>query len=208
MARRRYRRRVGYSKLDDTGYALSVAISLVLFIPLCILGILKWLFSFTPDETKTDSRDSYRQHSKKATSTVDDKSIDTLPKPIILTREDLQKRAYRKRLVRVLNTIKEMKANGNSKEQFDMATVLGAGTYVFGEDIPLGKYDLKAISGDGVLRIQKKIGDEGNEEWISFGTDRESAKSFHGLSLPQGGYFKITGNVRFEISRSKMIVIE
>ena len=35
-----------------------------------------------------------------------------------------------------------------------MATIIGAGKYVFGENIPMGQYDLKAVSGKSTLKIQ------------------------------------------------------
>lgn len=90
----------------------------------------------------------------------------------------------------------------------EMATILGAGKYVFGEDIPIGKYNLKAISGVGMLQIQKQTDGEWHEEWINFGIEDYCAKTYYGLSLPKNKYFEVTGNVTFEITKSKMIVIE
>ena len=89
-----------------------------------------------------------------------------------------------------------------------MATKLGAGKYVFGENIPEGKYNLKAISGEGLLLIQKFENGEWDEEAIDFGTEKYCAKTYHGLSLPKGWYFKVTDNVVFEITRATMIEIE
>lgn len=98
--------------------------------------------------------------------------------------------------------------NFNLREDFTMATTLGAGKYVFGVDIPEGKYNLKAISGSGMLQIQKLMDGSWDEEWINFGIENHCAKTYHGLSLPKNKYFEVTGNVVFEITRAKMIEIE
>ena len=90
-----------------------------------------------------------------------------------------------------------------------MATTIGAGKYIFGEDIPLGKYNLKALSGSGILKIQVLAdGDWDDEEWTDFGVEEHCAKSYHGLTLPKGKYFEVTGNVTFEISKSSMLMID
>lgn len=90
-----------------------------------------------------------------------------------------------------------------------MATQLGAGRYVFGEDIPEGKYNLKAVSGDGTLRIPKRVDEKTfHMEMMFFGVAKGSARSFYGLSLAKGQYFDVTGNVVFEITRSAPIEIE
>ena len=90
-----------------------------------------------------------------------------------------------------------------------MATRLGAGKYVFGEDIPEGKYNLKAISGDGALYIPRQLDDKTyHMQMIFFGTAKSSAKTYHGLSLPKGLYFEVTDNVIFEITKSTPIEIE
>lgn len=90
-------------------------------------------------------------------------------------------------------------------EEFSVATIIGAGKYVFGEDLPLGKYDLRVISGTGLLKIQTE---EDDESWVSLGQDTRSAKDYHGLSLPQGWYFSLDGNLQVEITKSKMLKIE
>lgn len=92
-----------------------------------------------------------------------------------------------------------------SSEGFNMATTIGAGKYVFGEDLPLGKYDLKVISGKGMLKIQIEDDDE---SWMNFGRDTGFANDYHGLSLPQGWYFSLDGNLQVEITKSKMLEIE
>lgn len=97
------------------------------------------------------------------------------------------------------------------KEKEFMATVLGAGKYVFGEDIPMGKYNLKALSGEGYLIIQKSAEDSDGriqEQLENFGMGKYCAKTYYGLSLPSGFYFQISGNIRFEITKAQKIEIE
>lgn len=90
----------------------------------------------------------------------------------------------------------------------DMATTLGAGKYIFGEDIPLGKYNLKALSGCGVLEFKKLTDGSWEDEWMNFGVEEHCAKTYYGLSLPKGKFFEVSGNVIFEITKAKMIEIE
>ena len=88
-----------------------------------------------------------------------------------------------------------------------LATVIGAGRYVFGEDIPMGKYDLRALSGNGMLAIQ--IGSEEDEEkWINFGIRDSFAKEYKNLVLRNGWYFSLDGDLQVEITKSKMLEIE
>ena len=89
-----------------------------------------------------------------------------------------------------------------------MATTLGAGKYVFGVDIPEGRYNLKAISGSGGLEIQKLIDGTWEEEYMSFGVEMHNTQTYHGLSLPKNRYFEVSGNVIFEITKAAMIEIE
>lgn len=90
-----------------------------------------------------------------------------------------------------------------------MATTLSAGKYVFGVNIPEGTYNLKAISRSGELIIQNWIGEDvWCEERIDFGVDKRSSKTYHGISLPKGKHFRVTGNVVFEITKAEMIEIE
>lgn len=98
--------------------------------------------------------------------------------------------------------------HSKSSEDFPMATTLGAGKYIFGVDIPEGKYNLKAISGYGVLTIQKLIDGNWEEECMNFGVAEYNAKTYHGLSLPRNKYFEVSGSVIFEITKATMIEIE
>ena len=93
------------------------------------------------------------------------------------------------------------------KDGMDMATIIGAGKYVFGEDLPLGKYDLKVVSGNGTLII--RYGEtEDDETWINMGKDNDYAQEYRNLSLERGYYFSLDDNLRVTISRSKMLEID
>ena len=91
-----------------------------------------------------------------------------------------------------------------------MATVLGAGEYICGENIPSGRYNLIAKSGSGLLRVEKiNEKDERQEELhMLFGTDKSYAKTYYGLVLSPGKSFKVIGSVVFEISKAEMINID
>lgn len=103
---------------------------------------------------------------------------------------------------------KDKETKINIQEDLLMATTLGAGKYIFGIDIPEGKYNLKAISGSGGLEIQKLIDGTWEEEYMSFGIEKHDAKTYHGLSLPKNRFFEVSGNVVFEITKATMIEIE
>lgn len=94
-----------------------------------------------------------------------------------------------------------------TEENKPMATVIGAGKYIFGEDVPLGKYNLKVISGNGIFQIQVN-NNPNNDEWFYMGTKEDRAHEYHGLSLPEGKYFTINGDLRLEIRKTKMLEIE
>lgn len=97
-------------------------------------------------------------------------------------------------------------------KDFDMATIIGAGKYVFGEDVPVGKFDLKVVSGSGMLMIQTSEADgedEVEEKWQNMGIGKKGfAETYRGLSLPAGWYFAIDGDLKVEISKTKMLEIE
>lgn len=84
-----------------------------------------------------------------------------------------------------------------------MATVIGAGKYIFGVNIPLGQYDLKVISGHGWLEIQNASTDA-----VYLGTGKDSAKSYTGLTLPKDKAFSLSGDLQVEISKTKMLEID
>ncbi len=101
--------------------------------------------------------------------------------------------------------------NYKKVEGFEMATKIGAGKYIFGEDIPMGRYNLKAISGSGQLKIQSgaaKSGEEAPFDWMDFGVEEYCAKTYNGLSLPEGWWFALDDSIVAEISKTKMLQID
>ena len=95
------------------------------------------------------------------------------------------------------------------KEVKNMATIIGAGKYVFGENIPMGQYDLKAVSGKGTLKIQIGEGDDFDDKWQNMGYNVKGfAETYSGLTLPKGWFFAIDGDLKCEITKSKMLEIE
>lgn len=94
------------------------------------------------------------------------------------------------------------------KEVKNMATIIGAGKYVFGENIPMGQYDLKAVSGKGTLKIQIGDGDDFDDKWQNMGYNVKGfAETYSGLTLPKGWFFAIDGDLKCEITKSKMLEI-
>ena len=93
-----------------------------------------------------------------------------------------------------------------------MATVIGAGKYIFSEDIPMGKYNLTAVSGSGWLNIQTAADPDPNDgdHWtqIMMGAGEYDAPEYYNLSLPKGWLFELTGGVRVEITKAKILKIE
>lgn len=95
------------------------------------------------------------------------------------------------------------------KEVKNMATIIGAGKYVFDENIPMGQYDLKAVSGKGTLKIQIGEGDDFDDKWQNMGYNVKGfAETYSGLTLPKGWFFAIDGDLKCEITKSKMLEIE
>lgn len=98
--------------------------------------------------------------------------------------------------------------NEQKMEMETMSTVIGAGKYTFGEDIPAGKYDLKVLSGKGILKIQLNT-ENIYHEWHNMGiATKGCAESYKGLSLPSGWSFSLSGDLKVEIAKSKMIKID
>lgn len=101
--------------------------------------------------------------------------------------------------------------NCKKVEGFEMATKIGAGKYIFGEDIPMGRYNLKAISGSGQLKIQSGVAKPDEEvpfDWMDFGVEEYCAKTYNGLSLPEGWWFALDDSIVAEISKAKMLQID
>ena len=95
------------------------------------------------------------------------------------------------------------------KEVKTMGIVIGAGKYIFGENIPMGQYDLKAVSGKGMLEIQIGSGEDFDYSWQNMGVGVKGyAEAYNGLTLPKGWYFSLDGDLKCEITKSKMLEIE
>lgn len=97
------------------------------------------------------------------------------------------------------------------KETEEMATVLSTGIYTAGVNIPIGTYDVKAVSDDGYVVIQRteKRRDSSFEKtnvWLS--SEKNERNEYKGINLPDGWCFEITGDLKVAISKSKMIEIE
>ena len=84
-----------------------------------------------------------------------------------------------------------------------MATVLGPGRYVFGEDIPLGKYTIKAVAGTGAVTAKLPDGEELFKSFYA-----EEGSSYYGLTLLEGEALHINGSLQVEIEKSMPPVIE
>lgn len=99
---------------------------------------------------------------------------------------------------------------GNERKEVKiMGTVIGAGKYVFGENIPMGQYDLKAVAGKGMLEIQIGSGEDFDYSWQNMGVGVKGyAEAYNGLTLPKGWYFSLDGDLKCEITKSKMLEIE
>ncbi len=89
--------------------------------------------------------------------------------------------------------------------QSNPVTVLGAGTYVFGKNIPHGVYDLRAIGGSGWLGLFDHEGHYVAN--LSFGTKRGDAKTYRGIDSSVIANFQVQGDVEFEIRKSQMVEI-
>ena len=98
----------------------------------------------------------------------------------------------------------------STEKENETAMVLGAGQYVFGENLPLGRYDLRVISGSGSLVIdaQDHTGKWKDTTFVVLGTDKGCATAYRGLSLPEGKKFLVNGDVLFEITRAEVIRID
>ena len=133
-------------------------------------------------------------------------------KPIVIEPEIRQEPKLENELMKMLYPVKSQGLEKHKEEKIevrDMATVIGAGKYVFGQNIPMGQYDLKAISGRGMLRIQIGDGDDFDDRWQNMGVgEKDFAETYNGLTLPKGWFFAIDGDLKCEITKSKMLEIE
>ena len=84
-------------------------------------------------------------------------------------------------------------------------TIIGAGRYVFGKNVPEGMFDLNWIEGRGYLHIYY-IAKNKSHEFLYIG--EKDAKGYMGLDSEEVKYFVLEGNLKVEISKAKMIEIE
>lgn len=84
-----------------------------------------------------------------------------------------------------------------------MATIIRAGKYIFVIDIPVGKYDLKAVKGHGEFKYRR------GREWMWFGVEEDfDAREYRNLEGKEGQWFELTGSVEVEITKSKVLEIK
>lgn len=102
--------------------------------------------------------------------------------------------------------VNEREAPYQKVKEIDMATILGAGVYTFGKNIPNGTYDLTAVRGKGYLTPFDLEGEE--KSMLLFGVDKEYAKAYRGISSDDLKKFEVEGNVEFEIKKAEVIEIE
>ena len=85
---------------------------------------------------------------------------------------------------------------------------LCAGTYVFGEDILCGKYDLVAVSGGGQITFYKKEHPSEMSIFENFGlTESWMAREHRNIQCESGDRISVTGSVVIKIHRSQPIEI-
>ena len=85
---------------------------------------------------------------------------------------------------------------------------LCAGTYVFGEDISCGKYDLVAVSGGGQITFCKKEHPSEMSIFENFGlTESWMSREHRNIQCESGDRIRVTGSVVIKIHRSQPIEI-
>lgn len=132
------------------------------------------------EEAKTTFRESVKHgNCKKEKRKEISQTVTDAPKEPVVTKEPVKEKAHYMEPIRPKETAVPKQENtepavkqepkmeselmqmlypvstqGNErKEVKTMGTVIGAGKYVFGENIPMGQYDLKVVSGKGMLEI-------------------------------------------------------
>ena len=83
-------------------------------------------------------------------------------------------------------------------------TILRAGRYAFGKNLPYGMYDIFVLSGEGMLTITCK-----DEEilWTRLG-DKNGATEYRGIDSEVVKCFTLDGDVEVRIAKAQMIEIE
>ena len=83
-------------------------------------------------------------------------------------------------------------------------TILRAGRYVFGKNLPNGMYDIFVLSGEGLLTITRH---DDEQSWIWLGT-KKKAKEYRGIDSEVVKSFTLNGDVEVRIAKAQMIEIE
>ncbi len=134
--------------------------------------------------------------------------------PVVIEPESRQEPRLENELMQILYPVKSQELEKHKEEKIevkDMATIIGAGKYTFGLNIPMGCYDLKVISGEGQFKFQTSEKDEYgrcNIDWMDMGKSRDAADGYKGLTLPEGWFFSLEDSLKCEITKSKMLEIE
>ena len=89
------------------------------------------------------------------------------------------------------------------KGEYEM-TILRAGRYVFGRNLPNGMYDIFVLSGEGALTIFCR---DDEELWIRLGK-KNRAKEYRGIDSEVVKCFTLDGDVEVRIAKAQMIEIE
>lgn len=106
-------------------------------------------------------------------------------------------------------------STGDNREKHDVAMdfttnmakgmlEVGAGDYIFGENFPEGFYDLKVISGSGILTLKEKDGGH-NFVWIGDQRNGDGVYSWNGIRSTQYEGFTINGNARVQFTPMKIL---
>nr|DAJ77564.1 MAG TPA: Restriction endonuclease [Caudoviricetes sp.] len=133
---------------------------------------------------------------------------------VVIEPESRQEPRLESKLMQILYPVKSQELEKHKEEKIevkDMATIIGAGKYTFGLNIPMGCYDLKVISGEGQFKFQTSEKDEYgqcNIDWMDMGKSRNAADAYKGLTLPEGWFFSLEDSLKCEITKSKMLEIE
>lgn len=78
-------------------------------------------------------------------------------------------------------------------------SIYTAGYYTVGTDIPEGKYDLKWISGNGLITVHDTK--DNMPVCENMGDDPDDIREFKNMALSQGFTIKITGNLQVEFAK-------
>ena len=148
----------------ETDKTLESLIRLFFAIPLNILALFKWRSYRSAEKARKEAAQSaYRSSVKESRASVPKKETRSYEQKHTSTVQ--LKMTPQQNLTEALKRAAEKKqqeeARTNQLKQEDttMATKLGAGKYIFGENLPEGTYDLKAVAGEGLLLIQKSEGE-------------------------------------------------